>query len=124
MFNTSSAGATTTLDRSTGAGWEALPAGAGNLRVRLVGVWTLASGGHPVTGFDHFLRSDTRQISFDSRDLWGWDSVLVQFLCELEGLAEAEKIAVDRSGLPGGAARLVALARAVPERKGARRDQA
>ena len=123
MFNTSPAGAAATLDRSTGAGWEVLPAGAGNLRVRLFGLWTLASGAHPVTGFDGLLRPDTRQISFEAHDLAAWDSVLVQFLCEIEGLAEAEKIAVDRSGLPGGAARLVALARAVPERQGARRDR-
>ena len=87
MFNTNSAEAITTFDRPTGAGWEVLPAGEGNLRVRLFGVWTLASGAHPVTGFDHFLRSGTRQISFDAHDLLAWDSVLVQFLCEIEGLA-------------------------------------
>src|SRR3954470_14350387 len=52
-----------------------------------------------------------------------WDSVLIEFLCKFESLAEAKTIEVDRSGLPSGAVRLVALARAVPERRGARRDQ-
>ena len=58
------------------------------------------------------------------RDLTAWDSVLIDFLNKLETLAGERGMAVDRSGLPGGVERLVALARAVPERQGARRSQA
>ena len=41
---------------------------------------------------DRLLRPDTRQVSFDTRDLLAWDSVLIDFLCKLEGLVEAEHI--------------------------------
>jgi phospholipid/cholesterol/gamma-HCH transport system permease protein len=126
MFTRSAARAAATSQQSPadGAGWEAVPAGAGLVRIRLFGNWTLAAGAPPGAGFAQLPRADMRQIGFDARELRAWDSVLVQFLRQLEEWAEAANIAVDRSGLPGGAARLVALARAVPERQGARRDQA
>jgi len=123
LFGMKSADAVATPSRSTGGGWDALPAAAGDLEIRLFGRWTLAAGAQSVAGLDRLLPPDTRQISFDARDLLAWDSVLIEFLCKLEGWAEAEKIKVDRSGLPGGAVRLAALARAVPERQGARRDR-
>jgi phospholipid/cholesterol/gamma-HCH transport system permease protein len=119
-----SAAAAVTSDWPAGGGWEALPKAAGELEVRLFGRWTVAAGAQPAAGLAASLRPDTRLISFDARDLPAWDSVLIGFLCKLESLAEAKKIEVDRSGLPSGAVRLVALARAVPERSGARRDQA
>ena len=107
-----------TSDWPAGGGWEALPKAAGELEVRLFGRWTVATGAQSAAGLAASLRPDTRLISFDARDLLAWDSVLIEFLCKLESLAEAKKIEVDRSGLPSGAVRLVALARAVPERQG------
>lgn len=120
MFGTKSAAA---LGRPAGGGWEALPAAAGELEVRLFGRWTVATGAQSAAGLALSLQPDTRLVSFDARELLAWDNVLIDFLRKLEGLAEAENIRVDRSGLPGGAVRLVRLARAVPERQGARRDQ-
>src|SRR3954453_20425734 len=118
-----SAAAAVTSDWPAGGGWEALPKAAGELEVRLFGRWTVASGAQSAAGLAASLRPDTRLISFDARDLPAWDSVLIEFLCKLESLAEAKKIEVDRSGMPSGAVRLVALARAVPGTRGAPRDQ-
>ena len=61
------------------------------------------------------------KISFDVRDLGAWDNILIEFLTRLEAIAGERGVEVDRSALPGGVERLVALARAVPERAGARR---
>jgi phospholipid/cholesterol/gamma-HCH transport system permease protein len=106
-------------------GWEADLLTAGELRVRLFGEWVLASGARSFTELSPRL-SETpspTKISFDSRELGAWDNVLINFLNKLEAVAAERAIAVDRSGLPGGVQRLVGLARAVPERQGARRTQ-
>jgi len=119
----STRGSSSPTEITTRGGWEA-SGGAGNeLRVRLFGEWELASGARSSAELSRRLSqtpSPTR-ISFDSRELGAWDSVLINFLSKLEALAADRGIAVDRSGLPGGVQRLVGLARAVPERQGARR---
>lgn len=117
MVDTKSAAAAATSDKPMEGGWEVLPKVAGELEVRLSGRWTVATGAQSAAGLASSLPPGTRLISFDTRDLSAWDSVLIDFLCKLESLAEAKKIEVDRSGLPSGAVRLVALARAVPERR-------
>ena len=66
--------------------------------------------------------SDLKQLRYDSESLGVWDTGLVTFVVEVERLARARGWAVDASGLPEGARRLVELAFAVPERSGARRD--
>jgi phospholipid/cholesterol/gamma-HCH transport system permease protein len=52
-----------------------------------------------------------------------WDSSLLGFLLKLTQQLGAEGIRVDLSSLPEGAQGLLALATAVPEREGARRDK-
>jgi len=116
------------LDRpTTGAhgGWDADPLTAGELRIRLYGEWVLSGGARSAAEISRRLTSAPQpsQISFDSSELEAWDSVLVNFLTKLEAAAGERGIAIDHSGLPGGVQRLVALARAVPERQGARRTQ-
>ncbi len=106
-------------------GWEGNLSPAGELRIRLFGDWVLASGARPSAELSRLL-SETpgpTKISFDASELGAWDNVLIDFLNKLEAAAGERGIAVDRSALPGGVERLVALARAVPERKGARRSQ-
>ncbi len=107
-------------------GWETRLLAGGELRVRLFGAWVLASGARFTADLPRRLGEAPRaaRISFDARDLTAWDNVLIDFLNKLETLAGERGMAVDRSGLPGGVERLVALARAVPERQGARRSQA
>jgi phospholipid/cholesterol/gamma-HCH transport system permease protein len=65
-----------------------------------------------------------RQMAFDAGDLKGWDSGLLTFLIRLMDLCSAVDIAVEKEGLPKGVQRLLSLATAVPERKGARRAAA
>ena len=63
-----------------------------------------------------------RRLTFDTQDLGGWDSGLLTFLLKIfEASAEA-KIEVVKEGLPEGVQRLINLATAVPERKGARKE--
>jgi phospholipid/cholesterol/gamma-HCH transport system permease protein len=63
-----------------------------------------------------------RQIAFEAGELKGWDSGLLTFLIRVMDLCSAADIAVEKEGLPKGVQRLLSLATAVPERKGARRE--
>jgi phospholipid/cholesterol/gamma-HCH transport system permease protein len=65
-----------------------------------------------------------RRVSFDSRQLAGWDSGLLTFLIRVGELCAERGVSVDRDGLPTGVRRLLELAAAVPERKGARSQSA
>src|SRR5215469_4296476 len=106
-------------------GWEVNLLAAGELQVRLFGQWVLSGGTRSSTELSRRLGETPRptKISFDAREVGAWDNVLIDFLGKLETIAAERSIAVDGSGLPGGAKRLLALARAVPERAGARRTQ-
>jgi hypothetical protein len=121
----STRGSSSSTEITARGGWEASGWDGDELRVRLFGEWVLASGARSSAELSRRLSqipSPTR-ISFDARELGAWDSVLINFLSKLEAQAGERGIAVDRSGLPGGVQRLVGLARAVPERQGARRIQ-
>ena len=116
------------LERPTtvaAGGWNADLLTPGELRVRLYGEWLLSGGSRSAAEISQRLSSVPRpsQISFDAGELEAWDNVLINFLTKLEVAAGERGIAVDHSGLPGGVQRLVALARAVPERQGARHTQ-
>jgi phospholipid/cholesterol/gamma-HCH transport system permease protein len=63
-----------------------------------------------------------RRIAFDTRSLSGWDSSLLTFLIKVKELCLEKSIELDSDGLPEGARRLLMLATAVPERKGARKE--
>jgi len=65
-----------------------------------------------------------KSILFNAQDLTGWDSSLLTFLITVQGLGSRQNITVRKDGLPEGVQRLLALASAVPERKGARREAA
>jgi phospholipid/cholesterol/gamma-HCH transport system permease protein len=112
-------------EREPPTGWEADTLSDGELRIRLFGKWVLASGARSLAEITRRLEDTPRpaKISFDARELGEWDNILIDFLSKLEGIAGERGVAVERSGLPGGVERLLALARAVPERKGARRTQ-
>jgi len=60
-------------------------------------------------------------VAFDTAELEGWDSGLLTFLLTVIDYCAKRGIAVNREGLPPGVNRLLDLASAVPERKGARR---
>jgi len=62
----------------------------------------------------------TRRVVFDTSGLTDWDSGLLTFVIKVRDLCSLKKIQMDSRGLPEGARRLLALASAVPEKKGAR----
>ena len=96
----------------------------GGLLVTLSGPWTLAD---TLPTADEVLAGLTTEppplrVTFDTRSLAAWDSGLLTFLLKILQHSATKSILVDQSGLPEGVRRLLALASAVPERQGARRD--
>ncbi|MCP4686871.1 MAG: ABC transporter permease [Desulfobacterales bacterium] len=67
--------------------------------------------------------SEIRRVLFDTEKLAGWDSGLLTFLTRVLDHCAQNGIPVSREGLPPGAQRLLNLAAAVPERKGARKKE-
>ncbi len=63
-----------------------------------------------------------RRVVFDTSELGEWDSLLLSFLLKLRSYAARKQIQFADDGLPQGARGLMALALAVPERKGARKE--
>jgi phospholipid/cholesterol/gamma-HCH transport system permease protein len=99
--------------------------GAGVLAVQLAGSWRASDRLPDSSVVDEQLRSvpPKRQLIYDCSGLSSWDSGLLTFLQKLESKAAAAQVAIERGGLPAGVQRLLALAAAVPERKGARRGK-
>lgn len=95
------------------------------LRLRLAGSWSLRAG---IPGLDavaaEIVRQPPRRLELRADGLGDWDSALLTFLTRLGVLCAERSVAIDRSGLPDGVQRLLALAEAVPERSGARADAA
>jgi phospholipid/cholesterol/gamma-HCH transport system permease protein len=63
-----------------------------------------------------------RRVAFDARELGAWDSGLLTFLIKIFETCSKAEIEVAKDGLPEGVRRLIDLATAVPERKGARKE--
>jgi phospholipid/cholesterol/gamma-HCH transport system permease protein len=98
----------------------------GDLVIRLAGEWkmgeTLPS---PSEVLDQLSpESRVTGVRFDSQEITGWDSGLLTFLRVILERCRQDKVRVDTGGLPEGARRLLALAAAVPERAGARKEAA
>lgn len=62
-----------------------------------------------------------RKLRFDAASISGWDSGLVAFVMNVFGIGSKGNVHVEPDGLPQGVQKLLHLATAVPERKGARR---
>ncbi len=93
------------------------------LLVSLAGVWKT---GNELPSADEVRRrlesTPAQRLAFETRELADWDSCLLTFLLKIREYAVRKQIQIMDEGLPHGARRLIALALAVPERKGARRD--
>jgi len=63
-----------------------------------------------------------RRIALETRGLIEWDSGLLTFLVKLADRCSRRGLVFDQDGLPQGVRRLLALASAVPEREGARKE--
>jgi phospholipid/cholesterol/gamma-HCH transport system permease protein len=88
------------------------------LRVRLAGTWRLHERLPSAGEIDHGLAEsrDLRRIVFDTSGIIAWDSGLVSFVLHVLRCGERRGVLVDCEGLPRGVNRLIALARAVPEK--------
>ena len=115
---------------------ESMKAGSGlsfelpsedTLLVRLTGEWKLSSR---LPAADEVMKHvdagpKIGRITFDMEGLQGWDSGLLIFLIRLQELAsQGRTVMVEQDGLLPGVKRILGLASAVPERKGARREAA
>ncbi len=98
--------------------------GSATLLIHLGGVWNVAGGLPTPPDLCKELAAvgGGRQIAFDAQDLKAWDSSLLIFLTALFASVEQERLEIDRSGLPEGVVKLLALASAVPEKKDARKS--
>ena len=97
----------------------------GTLVLELTGSWTLQ--GHPPSADEVRKRieseSTVQKLDFDTRDVTGWDSGLLVFVLNVRKICAGKEIDMDVGGLPAGVRKLIDLAAAVPERKGARRGE-
>ncbi len=88
----------------------------------MIGDWTFLAGiPDPLPLLNQILRAEPTTVCFDARQLQTWDSGLMIFLVELIDVCSQHNIVIDQKNLPEGVRRLLNLAYAVPERKGARR---
>src|SRR6202047_3315478 len=94
--------------------------------VQFSGPWHLQRDLPPVSLLLSELVSQpgTKRLSFETAQLTHWDSGLIAFLTNTADICRARGIAEDRAGLPAGLRRLLELAEAVPEKKGARSETA
>jgi phospholipid/cholesterol/gamma-HCH transport system permease protein len=93
------------------------------LLVGLRGDWKLKAGLPSSAEVGRALEAAGRvhTLVLDARQLGAWDSGLLAFLVGVQDLCKAQDIRIKTDRLPDGVQRLLRLATAVPERKGARR---
>ena len=89
----------------------------------LSGSWTIGS---ELPSSDELRKKieagGARRVAFDTSGLKDWDSGLLTFLIKVHEICTGKKIELNSDGLPEGARRLLKLASAVPERKGAKKE--
>jgi phospholipid/cholesterol/gamma-HCH transport system permease protein len=97
---------------------------ATTLRVRFSGAWRLRRGLPTAALVERELKSggNVRGIAFEADELTFWDTSVLTFLFEVSELCRRRDVQMDRAGLPAGVRRLLDLAEAVPEKKGARKE--
>jgi phospholipid/cholesterol/gamma-HCH transport system permease protein len=93
------------------------------LVIRLSGSWVQGARIKPVESVVAELKASApfRKISLQADKLDRWDSRLPTYLFKILDYCQANHLEIDSSGLPSGVQGLLKLARAVPERAGARR---
>ena len=94
-----------------------------SLAVTLSGDWLLESELPAIEAVLDRLKSPAKPavLRFDGAAIGDWDTGLLANLVAMRQCAEANGVAIDESGLPDGAQKLLTLAFAVKEREGARR---
>ncbi len=97
----------------------------GTLKIRVGGDWTVDAGERfPEELLQQIGRFDGyRRVEFDASDLGHFDSRLVNFVQQVRKIAADRGAETDLRNLPDGVSKLLDLASAVAERKGARREE-
>jgi phospholipid/cholesterol/gamma-HCH transport system permease protein len=95
----------------------------GVLTARLSGSWKI---GQQLPESDEVIAQlhssgGIRRLVFETGRIHDWDSSLLTFLMDIRDYCSANDIVFEKDGLPPGVGKLIALATAVPERKGARK---
>lgn len=89
------------------------------LTIHLTGRWTFQDGLPDMQPVYKAIEEQTPQrLAYETHDLKDWNSGLLTVLVEMDEACKDKGIEVDPTGLPEGVQKLVALARAVPERQG------
>jgi len=98
----------------------------GRLVISLQGNWREGGNYPPFAAVQNQLEQSPAplHVAFDCSGLTGWNSVLITFLIDIIDYAQRHGIEVERESLPPGIAGLLKLAYAVPERAGARQEEA
>ena len=94
----------------------------GSLRVRLAGNWQLRGQLPSTANVEREIAARPPRVIFEADALGKWDSSLVGSLVRILNACRTQQVTADRTGLPTGVQRLLALTEAVPEKKGARRE--
>ncbi|UCD25311.1 MAG: ABC transporter permease [Gemmatimonadota bacterium] len=97
----------------------------GMLTIRLAGPWHLRGRLPSLPKLEHELDAlkGSGTVGFDTSELTEWDSGLLTAVVYVLESCSQRRIAVDRSGLPEGVKRLLALSEAVPEKTDARTSE-
>ncbi|MFZ2312580.1 MAG: ABC transporter permease [Methylobacter sp.] len=100
-----------------------IPIDDSTVAIQLTGSWSHGSAIKPVEQVlaDLAAAKNLRLVLLRADELTSWDSRLPAYLLKIIDYCQAQRIEVDASGLPEGVQALLRLARAVPERAGARR---
>ncbi|NIO03358.1 MAG: hypothetical protein GTN74_01755 [Proteobacteria bacterium] len=96
------------------------------LLVRLAGNWRIGEELPSASEVQKEIESGPRvnRLTFDTTELGEWDSGILTFLIRVIKQCSRSKIDVEKGGLPHGVGKLLALASAVPEKKGTGRESA
>jgi phospholipid/cholesterol/gamma-HCH transport system permease protein len=93
------------------------------LRVKITGRWTIGTQQPSASQVQKEIESmgSIHRVGFHTENLTYWDSSLLTFLIKISEYCTTHNLVFEKDGLPQGVQRLIALATAVPERKGARK---
>jgi len=94
------------------------------LEIRFGGPWTFQHVLPEMGEVEQQLAAPPQvtSVAFETSELTQWDSGLLTFLIQVMETCAQQQISVDRTGLPPGVRRLLALAETVPEREETRRS--
>lgn len=114
------------IDQSVPASLQVVHQAPDSATLVLSGEWTYAQvvPDGASTAAECAAKPSCKTILFEASGIRKWDSALLTFLMNIDAATQQAGLRVDRSGLPEGVQKLLALASAVPERSGVRRTDA